>query len=100
MNPEREFENNMNQLVHLLKKLIKNLPGKPPFSQFPAKQGEAGMNLNICFFNFMAMSPEECEAFEEAAYGQAGFHEEGSEEMSRELSPSDVEFLRRNGIRF
>ena len=31
MNPEKdkEFENNMNQLVKLLKKLLRNLPGQP-----------------------------------------------------------------------
>ncbi len=99
MNPEREFENNMNQLVRLLQKLLENLPGKPPFSQFQGKPAETGMNLNICFFNFMPLSSEEFEAFEEA-YEQAGFYEDRSEELSRKLSPSDMEFLRRNGIRF
>ena len=99
MNSEREFENNMNQLVRLLQKLLKNLPGKPPFPQFQGKPGEAGMNLNVCFFNFLPVSPEEFEALEEA-YEQAVFPEDRNEELSRELSPSDMEFLRRHGIRF
>ena len=99
MNSEREFENNMNQLVRLLQKLLKNLPGKPPFSKLQGKPGEAGMNLNICFFNFLPVSPEDFEAFEEA-YEQAAFPEDRNEEIFGELSPSDMEFLRRNGIRF
>lgn len=99
MSPEREFENNMNQLVRLLQKLLKNLPGKLPFSKLQGKPGETGMNLNICFFNFLPMSPEDLDAFEEA-YEQAAFPEDRGEEFSRELSPSDMEFLRRNGIRF
>ena len=100
MNPEKdkEFENNMNQLVKLLKKLIKNLPGPAPFSQMQGKSGE-GMNLNICFFNFLPMSPEELEAFEDA-YEQALFPDDPSEEFPKDLTPSDMDFLRRNGIRF
>ena len=100
MNPkDKEFENNMNQLVTLLKKLLKNLPGQPPLSHFQGKPGDGSVNLNVCFFNFLPMSPEEFEAFEEA-YEQAIFPEDRSEDLSRVLTPSDIEFLRRNGIRF
>ena len=101
MNPEKdkEFESNMNQLVRLLKKLLKNLPGRPPLSHFQGKPEDGGMSLNVCFFNFLPMTPEEFEAFEEA-YEQAIFPEDRSEELSRELTASDLEFLRRHGIRF
>ncbi len=101
MNPEkdREFESNMNQLVKLLKKLLKNLPGQPPFTQFQGKSGEAPMYLNFCFFNFLPFGPEEFDALEDA-YEQSLFPEERSEELNRGLTPSDIEFLRRNGIRF
>ena len=57
------------------------------------------MHLNVCFFNFMPLSPEEMDAFEEA-YEQAIFQEDRGEEMSHDLTPSDLEFLRRHGIRF
>lgn len=101
MNPEkdREFESNMNQLVRLLKKLLKNLPGQPPFSHFQGKPGDGNVHLNVCFFNFLPMSPEEFEAFEDA-YEQAVFPEDKGEDLSRDLTPSDLEFLRRHGIRF
>ena len=100
MNPEknREFENNMNQLMRVLKKLLKNLPGQPPFPPFQGKSPEGGVNLNLCFFTFLPMSPEDYEAFEEA-YEQS-LHEERADDFVPELTPSDVEFLRRNGIRF
>ena len=95
---DREFESNMNQLVHLLKKILKHLPGQSPFSQFKAKPGE-GLNLNVCFFNFLPLSPEEFEAFQDACEHEI-LHEDWNEEFTRELSVSDIEFLRRNGIRF
>ena len=101
MNPDkdREFEGNMNQLIRLLKKLLKNFPGRPPFSQFSAKPGQDAMNVNVCFFTFLPLSPDEWEAFEDA-YEQAVFSEEREEDFSHELTPSDEDFLRRNGIQF
>ncbi len=101
MNPEkdREFESNMNQLLRLLKKLLKNLPGHPPFSHLQGMPGEGAMNMNVCFFTFLPLSPEEFEAME-GAYEEGLFSEERGEDLSPELTPSDVEFLRRHGIRF
>ena len=101
MNPEkdREIEGNINQLVRLLKKLLKNFPGQAPFSQFQGKTQDGAVNLNLCFFTFLPLSAEEFEAFEEA-YEQGLFTEERGEELSRDLTPSDREFLRLHGIRF
>ena len=99
MNPQdKEFENNMNQLVRLLKKLMKNLPGQP-FSKLQGKPGDGAMHLNVCFFNFFPMGPEDYDAFEEA-YEQSLSFEDREEHLSPQLSPSDIEFLRRHGIRF
>ena len=97
MNPEknRDFENNMNQLLQLLKKLLKNLPGQPPISKFSGKSSEP-VNLNV-FFNFLPLTPEEFDAMEEA-YEQAMYPED--DEWPADLTAADIEFLRKNGLRF
>ena len=103
MNPDKnkEFENNMNQLIRILKKLLKNIPGQAPFSNFqnPSASGEGSVHLNLCFFSFFPLSPEELDEFEEA-WEQAYYQDDKGEELSAELTPSDVEFLRRHGMRF
>lgn len=99
MNPEkdREFDQNMTQLIGLLKKLLKSVPqgGFPSFS----KEKEAGINFNI-FFTFLPLAPEEMDEFEEI-YDQYLYQDERpAEELSSELNQADLDFLRRNGIRF
>lgn len=103
--PGKDFDQNMNQLVRLLKKIIKGLPFHPSAQQpFGAKNNtsspkEPGVNINFCFFNFLPITDEEIEEMD-AMYDQFLADEEKSAELSPELNPSDVEFLRRNGIRF
>ncbi len=104
MSPDsgKEFDQNMNQLVRLLKKIIKGLPfGSIPSQSFPAhnENKEAGINVNFCFFNFLPITDEEIEEMD-AIYDQFLAQEEKSADFSPELSPSDVDFLRRHGIRF
>ncbi len=99
----KDFEQNMNQLVHLLKKIIKNLPFGTLPNSFQPKEKEkdlSGVNLNICFFNFIPMNAEDMEEFDDL-YDQFMAEEERSfGEFNSELSASDLDFLRRNGIRF
>lgn len=105
MNPEKdkEFDSNMNQLIWLLKKIIKALPSNGSFPQMPGSSNKDGsVNLNLCFFTFVPMAPEELDELEES-YEQffAGDDKfERGEEVPFELSPADLEFLRRNGIRY
>ena len=104
MNPEKdkEFDQNMNQLVWLLKKILKNVPGmagQGPMPQMPFQgKGDQGVNLNLFFFTFLPMAPEEFDELEEI-YDQYFFNED-KEDLSSEISPADLDFLRRNGIRF
>lgn len=103
MSPDsgKDFDQNMNQLVHLLKKIIKGLPfgaGSQPFSAKDKKEG--GININFCFFNFLPITDEEIEEMD-AIHDQFLAQEEGRyAEFSPELNSSDMDFLRRNGIRF
>ncbi len=101
MNPEkdREFDQNMNQLIGLLKKLLKNIPQGGPFQSFSGDK-DSSVNFNICFFTFLPMSADELDEFEEI-YDQYLFQDDkNAEELSAELNQSDMDFLRRHGIRF
>ncbi len=101
MNFEREFEQNINQLVHLLKKIIKNLPGQGTgFGQFPGNSKDGNVQLNLCFFNFIPMTPEDMEELEEAYEEALSQEERKGEEVSGELSADDIEFLKKHGIRY
>ncbi len=103
MSPDsgKDFDQNMNQLVHLLKKIIKGLPFGSNPQPFPSNEkNDSGININFCFFNFLPITDEEIEEMD-AIYDQFLAQEEGkAAEFSPELNPSDMDFLRRNGIRF
>src|SRR6185436_13241319 len=99
----KDFDQNMNHLIRLLKKMIKNLPhlsqGPGPMPKF-SKSKDGDIHVNFCFFNFMPMSAEDLEEIDEI-YEQYLAEEEKAErsDLSPELNASDLEFLRRLGIR-
>ena len=100
-NPEKdkEFENNLNQLIGLLKKLLKNVPFP---GQMPPQTGapkEGSVNMNFCFFTFMPLAPEEFDEFEEI-YEQSLYPDDRNEDFSTELNADDLEFLRDHGLKF
>lgn len=102
MNPEqeKEFHHNMHQLVKLLKKIIKNLPSQGSLPSLGPGLKDSDINVNL-FFTFLPMTAEELDELEEA-YDHYLFHhpENAPEASSGGLSPADIEFLRRHGIRF
>lgn len=105
MSPDagKDFDQNMNQLVHLLKKIITGLPMGPnpnPQTLNPKGKSDSGIHVNFCFFNFLPITDEEIEEMD-AMYDQFLAQEEGkAAEFSPELNGSDMDFLRRHGIRF
>ena len=103
MNPERDrdFDQNIHQLILLLKRILKNIPQQGGFPQLPSGLlGKDGaVNLNLCFFTFLPLSPEDYEDLEDI-YDQYFAQEEKAEEFQPGLTPSDIEFLRQHGIRF
>ena len=103
MNPERdrEFDQNMNQLIWLLKKILKTIPTHPQgdFPHFASPSKDGNIQLNLCFFTFLPIGPEDMDELEEI-YDQYFFQDEKGEDLSGELNAADRDFLRRNGIRF
>lgn len=101
-NRERDSDNNITQLLQLLRKIIgsqlKNTGGLPDvFSAAPKNQG---INLNVCLFSFFPMSPDELDELE-AIYDDLEASESVfDEDLSSELTSADFDFLRQHGIKF
>lgn len=104
-NRERDSDNNITQLFQLLRKILgsqfKGGSGLPDlFSSQPKNQGNPGINLNICFFPFFPMTPEEMDELEAMYEDLEGSADDSEEDLSNELTSSDFDFLRRHGIKF
>ncbi len=103
MNPDsgKDFESNMQQLIHLIKKMLvspaQQQPGMPDWESLLKGKN---VNLNFCFFSFFPMNPEDMEELEEIYENYLMDEEKRSEDLSMDLNSSDVDFLRRHGIQF
>ncbi len=101
MNFDKNFEKNMNQLILLLRKIISNLPSAGALPKLPASFKDSGLNLNLCFFTFIPMLPEEIDELAESAEDAEFFREEKrADDYSSHLNAEDIDFLRRHGIQF
>ena len=100
-NGDKDFGNNINQLIQLLKKILTSHP--PQQGHLPELESllkGQGINLNLCFFTFLPISEEELDELEEIYEHYLFDEEKRPEELTTDLNPSDLDFLRRNGIRF
>ena len=100
-----EFEKNLSQLLNLLKKILKTQPpasGIPPLANFLDQKHSDSVTFNLCFFNFLPISPEEMEELEEAYNEAFGGEAAGSASEGDEFTwnQNDIEFLKRNGMKF
>ena len=101
MSNHHEFSHNMNQLVELLRKILADLPlNNQPGHQMPFSfKKNNQMNINFYFFNFLEVDPEDLEAYEEA-YENFFHHDDTPKANFSDLDPSDIDFLKKNGIVF
>ncbi len=101
MNLHGDFDQNMSQLIQLLKKILMNhIPQGQQFQELQSLFKDHSINLNLCFFTFLPMTPQELDEFEEI-YERYLFDEDRApEDLTENLSPADLEFLRRHGIRY
>ena len=101
MDSNKDFHQSMHQLVELLKKVILHLPfASKESSSFSPSSKEQSVNVNFCFFNFLPMTPEEMDEFEEMYEDFLTGQEDKVSELKSDLSQADLEFLKRNGLRF
>lgn len=101
-----EFDKSIHQLLNLLKKILKNHPAGPSINQLLDSKNLENVVLNLCFFNFIPMTSEEMDEFEDAFHA-AQDHAEDSQDSAHDeainhfgWNEHDVEFLKRNGIKF
>lgn len=101
MNPNKDFNQNINQLIELLKKILTHIPHQPVDSaSLNRKEKEMSIHFNLCFFNLLPLSGEELDELEEFYESFLHPHDEKGEELEPDLTPLDIEFLKQNGIRF
>ena len=97
MNSAHEFNHNMNQLIEILKKMLMQGPASSLDHNF-ASAKDPHIQFNICFFNFIPLSTEDYEELEEAYEDYLSAQDD--KPLEQVLTPTDVEFLKRHGIRF
>ncbi len=107
MNPQDEFNKNIQKLMGLLEKLLKSQKQDTGIDLNELTNGKKSVNLNLCIFNFLSMSPEDMddleEVFEDMYAGSENLqqnHRSEAVELKFELNAKDEDFLKVNGIQF
>ncbi|MEI8378393.1 MAG: hypothetical protein WCF95_07645 [bacterium] len=104
MGLDKEFEQNMKQLMHLLKKIMSRYPmeGKSPAEMMELFKGmkDKSFDVNIFFVNGGPLSPEEFDEIEDLFEEGALSENFRSGELKCELNDDDQVFLKQHGIRF
>lgn len=105
MDPRDEFNRNMQKLMVLLQKIVRSQKNQPALDFNELLHQKKQVNLNLFFFTFLPLTPEEMEeleeSFEDFFFGESGGARTSSEpELRFELSPRDLDFLKNNGISF
>lgn len=107
MNHPNDMDGDIKKLLTLLKRILKNHP--QGFDQvqklMDQKTDQKAFNLNLCFFTFIPMSPEELMEFEEMYDDYLNEVEESvakwdNHKLEFRLNTDDLDFLKKNGIRF
>lgn len=99
MKDSNDFGKNMNELLSLLKKILKSQKtGNIDFSNLLDSKN---VNLNLCFFTFLPLTEEELAEFEyEFEECVAEDAASGDEDMKFEITKNDLDFLKNHGLKF
>lgn len=90
----------MQKFIQMLKKLLKSNLNKDKFSDNDIMAGKNGdINVNVFFMPFLSMSPEDMDELEDI-YDECFDEDKSREDIDADLTKSDIDFLRKNGIRF
>ncbi len=98
MKPEGN-DQNLTQLLQLLRKILGSQFKNGPLADLFSSQKSQGINVNVCFFSFFPMTPEELDELE-AIYDDLDGSDDDDEDLNTELNASDLDFLRRHGIQY
>lgn len=99
MSSEADFNKDMNQFIHLLKKILKNYQMFDK-QNFPQSRKNNDINVNLFIFPLIPLTPEEMDELEELYENYMLDDDRSPEDLTADLTESDRDFLRRNGIRF
>ncbi len=106
MDPHNEFSRNMQKLMILLGKILKSQKDQVGSDFSEIFNSKKNINLNLCIFTFLPMAPEDMDDLEDmfedlyvSGEGGAG-SAAGDADLKFELDAKDVDFLKRNGIKF
>jgi hypothetical protein len=104
MSFDKEFEQNMKQLMRLLKTIMSqySMEGKSPAEMMKFLKGmkDKSPDVNIFFLNMAPLSPEDFDVIEEMFEEGAMSEHQRSGELKCELNDDDQIFLKKHGIRF
>lgn len=101
-----DMESDIRKLLNLLKRILKNHPqGSEEVAKFMEQKS---FNLNLCFLTFVPMSSEDLAEFEDlyeewmvrSEEGSDSLHAQGDTKVEFKLNSEDMDFLKKNGIKF
>lgn len=99
---QNPMDGDITKLLKLLRKILKRHPHGPELAKWMSEQP---VNLNLCFFTFVPMTPEELEEMEDMYEDymsriEEGHHEKPAAKLEFKLSQDDLRFLKEHGIQF
>lgn len=96
------MDGDIRKLLVLLKKILKNHPQGA--EQISKLIDQKSFDINLCFFTFIPMAPDDLLEFEDAYQEFLGCYEDSGpsrrEQLKFEWNSDDVDFLRKHGIQF
>ena len=104
-NPNEDFNQNVSKLLALLKNMLKNQ--KIDNKELNEFFGKKDINLNLCFFTFLPFPLDDIDEMDLDDISEEGFseylnkkREKEGDELKFEITTSDIDFLKKHGIKF
>jgi hypothetical protein len=104
-NPNEDFNQNVSKLLSLLKNMLKNQ--KIDNKELNEFFGKKDINLNLCFFTFLPFPIDELDEMELDELSEEGLseyinrkRERDFDDLKFEITNSDMDFLKKHGIKF
>ncbi|MDP3919519.1 MAG: hypothetical protein Q8R76_01750 [Candidatus Omnitrophota bacterium] len=96
---EGEFGKEVNELIRILKKLLKHTVKDEKWVKMESHTSDKGLNINIFLHPMILLNAQDFESLDEA-YDKYLFDKGMKDDLPGELSPEDLDFLSQNGIEY